>query len=260
MGVGSLSNYGDFNNSVALGNIPHIVHDNLFGFNLDVDMGTAEDVWAGGGNYPGFPLGAPEPVRITSTAVADAQNGIGAHSYFITGLETSTSEAYTTEFLLAHPTNGTTPVVSTKSWYRVSQVFVATAGTSGTAQGVITCQHNVTLANIFGTIPLGYNRTQAAIITVPANNLFNAQEGSISVGLTGGGNTEALVSGMVRTPGGVFQAVFSYLASSSKFVRFDFGYLGRVPPGSDIKFRVQNVTANNTIVTCSLNFIFNRLT
>ncbi len=249
----------NFNNNVALGLIPDSNSDILFGFNLDIDPGSApEDVWSVGGIYTGQPLNTPEIVRLTSASAADNQAGIGATAYVLFGLKTNLSTAVEFELILAHPTDGTLPVTTAEAWFRVTRVFVIGVGSAGTAQGVITIQQNVTTANVFGQIPLGFNRSQMAVYTVPAQRSLGVNNGIISLGRDTGVVGHALISGNVRPPGGAYQSVFTFSVTDGAPIPFSFEYAGPVPAGSDIKFTVHNVSDVNSVVSISMNFLLNK--
>lgn len=247
----------NYNNDVLLGNVPNTVADILFGINKDIDTGSApEDVWSLGGTYTGQPVNDIERIRITSTSAQDAPGGTGAEGYILFGLKSPSSQFYETEFI---PANGLSPAVSQNEWWRINRVLVTTAGSNGGIVGTATIQHDVTIANIFGIIEPGVNRTQAAVYTVPAGFQMGVNKGIISIGRVNGSPGHATVCGVVRAPGSIYECVFTYSITDGGPIPFQFDYLGFVPEGSDIKFTVLDVSDNNTIVSCSMNFILNKI-
>ena len=249
----------DFKNDAALRLLPDTSSDILFGLNLDADVATTpEDVWSVGGIYTGHPLNTPELIRIVSTSAADNLAGVGAHAFVLFGLKSATSEFYEFEVVPAHPTDGTIPVTTVEPWFRVTRVFTISVGSAGATQGIITISQDTTTANIFGQIPIDFERTQCAVYTVPFNRTLGVNNGEVSIGRETGPNGHALVSGMVRPPGGTYQAVFTFSMVDGGPIPFVFDYAGPVPAGSDILFRVQSVSDNNTIVAVSMNFALNR--
>lgn len=57
---------------VALGSNPCVSYVFVFGHNPDADCSSAdEDIWDGGGVYPGFPSGAGEQLTVSSSSASD---------------------------------------------------------------------------------------------------------------------------------------------------------------------------------------------
>jgi len=115
-----------------------------------------EDIWNGSAVYAGFPLGAPEVLRFISSSASDT----GVVTYMYLSSNTSTSWQSATVTL-----NGTTPVLGVSAW-RVHSASYSNAGLTFNV-GTITCQHNVTTANIFFQMPIGTNQTYVSAYTVP---------------------------------------------------------------------------------------------
>jgi len=115
-----------------------------------------EDIWNGSAVYAGFPLGAPEVLRFSSSSASDT--GVVTYMY----LASNTSTSYQTATITL---NGTTPVLGVSAW-RVHSASYSNAGLTFNV-GTITCQHNVTTANIFFQMPVGTNQTYVSAYTVP---------------------------------------------------------------------------------------------
>ena len=62
----------DFGVKVSLGLVPHYKINTKFGRNIDIDTSTVpEDIWGGGGNYPGFNATANQNIDARSSDVDD---------------------------------------------------------------------------------------------------------------------------------------------------------------------------------------------
>ncbi len=135
-----------------------------FGMNTDVD--AAEDIVDAGGDYKGFAVAA-EALNIVSSSASDAAAGVGARTVLIEGLDVNYAAISETLTL-----NGTTPVVGTLEFFRVLRIRVLTAGTSLTNVGTLTLKQNVTTANVFSVMPIGFGVSQNTNYTVPAGKRF----------------------------------------------------------------------------------------
>jgi len=81
-------------------------------------------------------LSAAEQLNVTSTSTNDTStSGTGARTLFIEGLDTSWAEISETVSM-----NGTSLVVTSKSYLRVNRITVLTTGSSNANEGVITIQ------------------------------------------------------------------------------------------------------------------------
>jgi len=110
-------------------------------------------------------LTSAEILKIASTDVDDdgAPVGTGARTLFLQGLDTNYNLVSETRIL-----NGAGVVDTVNSYLRLLKIRVATAGTSGTNEGIITIKNNAQ-TNTLGTIPVGEGENHAAIFTVPAD-------------------------------------------------------------------------------------------
>jgi len=235
----------DFLNEVAVGNVSGYSIVEKFGRNGDIDIGTApEDVWLGGGTYTGQPTsGSAETIEVFSSDAADTSAGTGARTVRLFGLDDSYDEQ-TVDVTLS----GVTPVATTETWRRMFRMSVLTAGSGGQNAGTITARHTTTTANVFATISPGFNHTQIAVYTIPNNKTGYLRGLYISNALASGGNGSAQVSFRVREPGGVFQARRSFEITQASQVNLDLTGDLSLPEQTDIKWRVDSVSDNNTIV------------
>jgi hypothetical protein len=138
---------------------------NVYGRNFDIDTGSVpEDLWNGGGLYTGFPVtGSAETLSIVSSSTDDDSAGTGARTLKIHGLNSDYEEINETVTL-----DGTTPVTTVATFWRVFYAEVLTAGSGGFNAGTITANHSTTTANVFFVMPVGRNRSNIAVYTIPA--------------------------------------------------------------------------------------------
>lgn len=223
-----------------------------FGRNPSTGTG-AEDIWNGGGDYTGQPAGAaPELVTVVSSSTDDASAGTGARTVSISGLKTSTSTAYESETITL---NGTTPVDSVNSWYRVNRLRVLTAGSGGANAGTLTVAYKITTANVFAAIPIGYNQTQVAAWTVPAGSTAWLKRVRIAIARSGGQTGSAEITIRARTVGGVYRAIRVYEVTTSSPVQYEALGGEEFPAGTDIKVRAESTSNAGTIVEAALEMV-----
>ncbi len=260
MGVGPFRVLNDFNLDVTAGNVPGYTQQTIVGLSLSVPVVPA-DIWGGTGLYAGQPnSNVSQQIRITSTAITDALNSTGAHAYAIRGLLTPESTEFTSEIVLAHPTDGTLGVTTVNSYYRVRRVLVVAAGSSETANGVITAQHDITVANIFAEIPLTFDVSQLATMTVPANCEMTFGKTLYTLRRVGGNlSGNAAVSVNVRAPGSIFQSFSTVNVTNDSTVNADAENMGPVPAGSDIKFSIREVSNADVSISIRSNLTFRRV-
>ena len=231
---------------IARGNIPGWSDVTKFGRNPDIDTGTPEDVWFNGGDYSGFPTGAPEEVEVFSASANDTAAGTGARTVRIQGLLTSDSTEETTEDITL---NGTTAVDSVNTWYRVNRVFVLTAGSGGVNAGNITVRHNVTTANVFAVVAAGIGQTAIAAYTVPAGNEFLIESVDIQLVRANGSAGSANVVLFLREFGtGAWRSIRNYEVSTGAPISNQLDVPLVVPPRADLRVRVISVSDSNSVV------------
>lgn len=245
---------GNFSQEVALGNVTNQSAVNKFGRNPTIlTNSTPEDVWEGGGLYTGFPTGSPETVDVVSSDTNDTSAGTGARTVRITGLASSAATSYTQEIITL---NGTTPVTSTGSWYRVNRVEVLTAGSGGENAGVITVDQT-TSGGVFAAVPTGLNQSAIGAYTIPASNQGLLIAFNVIMSRTNGSAGSAHVT--LRRRSNAADSVFNTIASFEITNQLEYKPLLHLPiilnAGDDIVIRVENVSDNTTSVTCNLELI-----
>lgn len=212
---------------------------NKFGRNPDVSTGTVpEDIWNGGGVYTGFPTGAPEEFEVFSSSSSDT--GVLTFTY----LPSSTSTAYATATVTL---NGTTPVATGITGYRMHTARYS-SGTSTTFNvGTITLRHRTTTANVFCVMPIGRSQTNVSAYTVPAGStayvrrLFLRATGTTTITVQGALWVRALgESPRLRRP--------IVATNTDHFEEYPYGGLV-VSEGSDIVLRIVSSSNNNVDVS-----------
>lgn len=250
----TLVRYVDPSIDLVLGKIDGITTDVKFGRNGDIGTATApEDMWAGGGEYTGHPVSfTPETVSVASASPNDTSAGTGARTLRILGLRASTSTAYESEDIIL---NGTTPVVSVNTWWRINRAYVLTAGSGGANAGIITINPTVTTASVFAKLPLGYNQTHIGAYTVPAKHKIIIKRLRVSITRATGADGSATISLRAREPGGVFRSRRIYeLSTSGSTEASAFGGL-LIGAGTDIKYRIEDVSDNGTVAEGEFEYL-----
>lgn len=225
--------------------------DTKFGRNADVD--AAEDIWASGGDYTGFPTGSAETIDVVSTSTSDAAAGTGVRTVRLYGLDAN-FDAQTEDVTL----NGTTAVTTVATWKRMNRIKALTVGSAGLAVGVITAAHTTTTANVFGTIQIGQAQTKIACYTVPAGyTMYLKRFAAYGARSTGTGLAD--ISFQVRdysasddTP---FRVVRDYTIGNG--VAVNTTYIGGlvIDEKSDVKVRADSVSAANLDIAAEFEYV-----
>lgn len=145
---------------ISMGKFPKMMVTNKFGRNPDLDSGT-EDLWNSGGTYTGFPTGSPEEIQIVSSSASDT--GMVMFAYLANSSSTVWQTATAT-------LNGTTPVNTGVTAYRVHTAQYSSGNSTGFNQGEITIRHRTTVANVFAVMPALRSQTNVCAYTVPAGS------------------------------------------------------------------------------------------
>lgn len=212
---------------------------NKVGRNLDVDTATVpEDIWETGGVYPGFPDTLGETIQCFSASASDTAAGTGARTITLVGLDADyavQSESFTL--------NGTTPVTGTKIFVRAHTARVTSAGSGAVNAGIITCRHSTTTANVFLTIPLGFNQSNCSAYTIPAGYVGYIVK---MHGQVRGGSTGAVDGSLwVRNFGEVFRGRRPFVISNASDYVMEIPGALTLPQKSDVIVRASLATSNN---------------
>lgn len=223
----------------TLGSRPQTRSILLSSTNADVDTAASETVWPTGGTYT-FPA-AIAAVEVVSASAADAEDGTGARTVQVYGLNSSGLAATETVTL-----NGVTAVATTGTWLRINGARALTVGSGGTNAGVISVR---ALADtpVYATIAAGENESTMCVYSVPVGLRVYVASISASTTSANTGTLDVLVNGGL----------------AKRVATMRFGNLGaqqsyRCPPSvdgpADIWLRV-TASADNTPVTAQLEML-----
>jgi len=208
------------------------------GYNADVDIAAAEDLWSQGGTYA-FPAAAAA-TTVVSDSANDTSAGTGARTVRVHGLDANLQEIKEDATM-----NGTTPVALTSQFYRVNLVEVLTAGSGLANAGIIGVKHSSTFIN---AIPAGANRSRAAIFTCSAEHKRWRLPRAYATVLLDTVKT-AVATIYTRKNGGLWQlrTVFTAMSTGNSSHGFDLASPLDLDAGEDVKLTV-SVTADNTAI------------
>lgn len=247
--IASIARYGrtePFELQVARGQIAWHSGVTVFGFNGDVDS-SPETIWPGGGLLT-FPSSALQ-MSVSSSSVNDTSAGTGARTVYISGLDGSYNETSETVTL-----NGQTAVMTSNSYLRINEAYVASAGSLNSAAGSIYIGTGVVTAGVPATvydiIAYDYNRRVTGSYTIPAGYTGYLAQGLFSAGQSGGSNA---VTGRLMTRGlnniRLTSAIVTLNNGSADYV---FEYPGAIPEKTTIEAQAFGSSENNS---CSSMFI-----
>ena len=241
---------------IVRGRVPGVSFVTKFGSNLDVDEGTAEDIWSKGGMWV-----APTDARvhnIVSADIADTLAGTGARTVQLEGLGSDWKFQIGTVTL-----DGTTPVATSESWRRIHRMEVLTAGTDETNQGIIKATAVAPDSTITATIPAEAGETQMAIFTTPAGTVSLLLPPQFTIIRPGPPFNAVGGAGAIRIRKGAdgaetvwlekFKQGFSTDGNSAPPPQHSLPDL--LPEKTDIVARCLQVSENNSEVTASFGVI-----
>ncbi len=232
---------------VSRGNIPGQRFLQSRANNPDIDIGTVpEDVWDGGGIYPGFTATLAQIIDIVSTSALDTLLGLGARSVFIEGLDINYNEISEVVNL-----NGTTPVSTVNTYLRVNFFLCITGGASAFVNGNVgTITATQTTSGILmQQINPGNSTARNTAFTVPADKDF------FIINTFGSYNTTdndviVVLSGWVRPFGGIpLQALKVELNSSAGVTEIPNTLPIPLPAKADSSIRVIEAESDNADVS-----------
>lgn len=152
---------------VSRGLVAGITTRTITGYNAATTT-TQEPVWAqSGATYP-WPT-AVQTITVGSTSAADTAAGTGAQQVLVRYIDfTTRAEVVATVAL-----NGITPVTVTTNGYRINEFRAVVHGTGGANAGTVFAGYGAFNAvtghaSILSSIPVGKNKAQQSIFTVPA--------------------------------------------------------------------------------------------
>lgn len=225
---------------------------NRFGRNPNMTSGEWDAVWNGGANYTGFDAVNAEIVSVVSSNSGDILGGGGVSRIEVFGL----NENYLEQSEIIE-LNGTTPVLSTKSYIRLDSAKCLGDGTLADMRvnlGEITIRQSITTANVFATIPVGYCATMIACYTVPANKVAYITSQGVSISK----NHTASIDARIRTReyGGIFQVKGESAVNTTgtAYLKRDFTTYPKLKPKTDIMIE-GNADQNSSALSGTFDLI-----
>lgn len=240
----------DYGISLAKGDIPGAYSFTKFGRSELLNSGGSGDVWLSGGIYTGQPVSlASEIVTVGSSSADDTPAGPGAWTVSVKGLKLPTSTVEDSEIVTM---NGVSLVETTNAWWRLNRLKVLTAGASGNNLGTISAAHKITTVNKFAGVSPGFNQSQIAAWTVPAESNAILKRVRIGLARANGSNGSATVTIRVRDVSGVYRAIRAFELTTGAPVDYE-AFAGDVlSAGADIKVSVEDVSDNSSIIESAL--------
>lgn len=236
----------DYNLEISRGLINGRIGVLQFGRNNDVD--SAEDIWAGGGDFT--PPTTARTHNIVSSSANDTSAGTGARTVKIYGL--NSSYALTSETITM---NGTSNVATASTYTFIYRMEVLTAGSGNANAGNITATAQ-TDATISSYMQIGYNVSTDAFYMVPAG--YTAYIHSFKAGISNATSSQSADIGLFVKPfGGVYnlKALHSLVNSGSSVEENAFHYPLSITEKSIIKIRCTAVQSSNTDIQGEFDLI-----
>lgn len=239
----------DFYDAVALGldTVRKFTRASAVGNNPDVDTTTTpEDVWSGGGLYPWITTGSNVALQVRSTSASDTSVGPGALGITLGGLTAPLFRVSNQTISL----NGTTPVAIPTALNRIN----AFATTSGLNVGDIIIEDVAPPNTIRGIIPAGVGVMQQSQYTVPEGCRLLIRQ--IYIGMlpaSGATARQATVKTYFKfTSSATRLTVALQMANGQSYAHFIEPPIA-IGTGTDFGLRVDNVSDNNSNITCAWN-------
>jgi hypothetical protein len=233
--------YEPFELQVARGQISWHIPLTVFGYNPDINS-AEETVWPGGGIIT-HPLVATQ-WKVSSSNANDTAAGTGARTVFIDGLDANYNQVTETVTL-----NGQTAVLTTNSLLRINSAYVATAGSSNSAEGNIYFGTGTVTAGVPATvwqiILFDYNSTVTGHYTVPAGYTAYMDAGQISVGQSGGSNP--ITARLLASGTDQIRRTAAVVSLNNGTATYDFFVPISFPEKTDIEASAIGTAANNTV-------------
>jgi hypothetical protein len=199
---------------------------------------TFETLWPEGGLMP-WPTSAAQ-LTVSSSSTDDDAGGTGALTVLVEGLATDFSPLSETITL-----DGQTGVTTTESYYRVNDIKVLTAGSTGNNQGNLYVGTGTITAGkpatVYALIKPGCNMAHGGHYTVPKGSTCFLTHVLLSA------DAPATFCQFVRPPGGLFYASGSVLVNYSQEI--DIRIADPLIAGTDYEIRAKTSsgTANTTV-------------
>jgi len=213
------------------------------GYNPDVNQDVETSIWVEGGLYPFGAWTVASPLYIASNNVADISQNI-----VIQGLDANYDMQSETIIL-----NGTSTVVTTKSWIRIYSGVITSSVTTVANIGDILFRISSAGGTVVAHIAPNMGMTKLSQYTIPRNKTGYILFGDATSFRSGSGNIGTQIRMYVRQYNGPFVGVHVAEVVNGHY-RNDFNVPLAIPARGDIDVRCF-ADANNTIITCSYQLI-----
>lgn len=177
-----------------LGSVNGWEHNQSFGHNQDIDIGT-EDVWQGGGVRT---LPSSAGVVAVTGGADDTSTGTGARTVEVQGLDANFREITDTVTM-----TGATPVNTTKAFLRVNLMCVATVGSGEVNADDISASIG---GDVQAFIEAGEGQTLQLMYTVPDQRVLLIDNLTIVGGRTGANDIAVRIQ--TKEDGGAWRTRF----------------------------------------------------
>ena len=241
--LSSISRFGltePFELQVARGQITGHRSVTIFGYNPDVDTSRVT-VWPYTGILP-LPAAALQ-MKVSSSSANDTANGTGARTVFVAGLDANYNEISEIVTL-----NGQTAVLTTQFFLHINNAYIATAGSSLSAEGDIYFGDGTVTAGVPATvydlIKYDYNQRITGSYTVPAGYTAYVSQGLFSAGQPGG---SAQISGRLMTIGtDKIRRTAAITTVNNGAADYVFEYPLQIPEKTTLEATAQGSSNNNS--------------
>jgi hypothetical protein len=181
-------------------------------------------------------------MKVSSSSANDTASGTGARTVYVAGLDANHNEISEIVTL-----NGQTAVLTTQFFLHINEAYVATAGSSLSAEGDIYFGDGTVTAGVPATvydiIKYDYNQRITGSYTIPAGYTGYLSQGLFSAGQPGG---SAQVSGRLMTVGadGVRRTI-AITTVNNGAADYVFEYPEQIPEKTTIEATAQGSSNNN---------------
>jgi hypothetical protein len=234
---------GSFELQVARNQIIGHTQNNIFGYGTTAaSAGIFRTVWEN--------MATADYVFPTSATTMTLTGGSGdTATITIVGLDASYN--ILTENLVL---NGATGVTTTKSYFRINSMFVASGSTTNPSNtvtlsngGVIYAQINTAVFN--GTTG-SIGTSQMAVYTVPAGNTFYGWRYGAYSSFNGNTANYTTYRAIVNSPSGVQKLILQTPFNTSYQVQRDFPF--PYTAGTDLRFQIASSVATAAVVSINI--------
>lgn len=247
--------------AATIGAIPGAARIAMLGNNPSIDTATQpEDVWSGAelGTLNGIdhrfiprPQTAPGvAMEVVSSSANDTAAGTGARTVTISYLDGTYAAQSVTLSL-----NGTTPVALPGTIMRVNSLRVATSGTFGGSNlGNISVRFAGGAGATYAYLRIGNGLARSSLYTVPAGQTFDIFSMVLGINRSDTQDRWATFALCIQTPAGNLVKGIELPASTAVPYRQENLDVPSVvvPAQSDVWWRCEAVSQNNTNVTAAI--------